>query len=392
MPSGGGVGSAAGGRSGTPRSHESELASGGVGSAAGRQSRKPARGWCRSPGEHPRQRVILRRRGRFRFGTALGREGCLASPRAGTRRTAGRRSSGARRVRSHGTAGRSPDSFPARKGEATPLRPSFPASTGSSSWCGEGAGSRGAAGRRRSPARRRNGPRARSGVPVRRASVGVRPPRGGGLHSGSKGRFRFATAFGREGCLASPTRGTRLAAEWRNSGDPSRATPRDYQAQSRLPSRYGGRHARRANSESGWGRSPAAARDSVLSCSARAASHFRPAPPAMRDCLETRHQGLGFVERRFRGSPSGGPTGLPGAVPTHLPRQGRSAIPRRARSRGPQVVRRRGHRTESKCGGAVRRAGGVGVGTRGGALSFGSRVASNSSPPSGVRDAWPAQK
>ena len=46
----------------------------------------------------------------------------------------------------------------------------------------------------------------------------------------------------------------------------------------------------------------------------------------------TRHRGLGFVERRFRGSPSGGPTGLSGAVPTHLP--GRSATPRRGRSGG----------------------------------------------------------
>ena len=43
--------------------------------------------------------------------------------------------------------------------------------------------------------------------------------------------------------------------------------------------------------------------------------------------------------------------------------------------------------------GAVRRAGSVGVrSTRDGALSFGARVASNSSPPSGVRDAWPAQE
>ena len=65
----------------------------------------------------------------------------------------------------------------------------------------------------------------------------------------------------------------------------------------------------------------------------------------------TRHRRLGFVERRFRGSPSGGPTGLSGAVPTHLPRRRRSATSRRARSRGPKVVRRRGHRTESKCGG-----------------------------------------
>ena len=64
---------------------------------------------------HARRRAIVRRKGRFQFVTALGREGCLASPRVGTRRTAGRRSSGARRVRPHGTTRRSPNSLPWRE-------------------------------------------------------------------------------------------------------------------------------------------------------------------------------------------------------------------------------------------------------------------------------------
>ena len=204
-----------------------------------------------------------------------------------------------------------------------------------------------------------------------------------------------------------------------------RAAPRDYQAQSRLvsvtegrgetplrpsfpastgsSSGCGGRAVSRRDeasvaasgegtegparegSESRCGRGGVRrdARDRPLFSVAGVAS-CSPPPSGVRDAWPARHKGIGSqpgggtpeIRRvRPRGTTRRSPDSSPSAQWV-----GHSAT---GQSRGPQVIRRRG------------RSGGRAVsesGTRDGVLSFGARVASNSSPPSGVRDAWPAQK
>ena len=122
------------------------------------------------------------------------------------------------------------------------------------------------------------------------------------------------TASGREGCLASPTQGTRFTPSGGigSAGRP-RGTTRRSPNSLRSSAVRGPDDEFRARKMTGQrsGKGPA---QTVLVSPARAASNSA-SPRGVRDAWPAQHQGLGFGRAAGFGSPPGGPTGLPGAVP-----------------------------------------------------------------------------
>ena len=121
-----------------------------------------------------------------------------------------------------------------------------------------------------------------------------------------KGRFLFATALGREGmpgqpdtrdsayCRAADSGARRVRPHGTTRRSPNPLPPASGLNPVRVPDLPGsavlGGEVGLRDPESDGTPAP-----QVLRSTQRAASHFRLSLPAMRDCLETRHQGLGFA-------------------------------------------------------------------------------------------------